>query len=64
MRAVLSPPAPRPARAELIAASLGMVCFRVNPGGLGEDALAQTESEGPGAHLLGRAGVFVVHDGQ
>ena len=25
---------------ELMAASLGMVCFRVNPGGLGEDALA------------------------
>ena len=25
---------------ELLSASLGMVCFRVNPGGLGEDALA------------------------
>ena len=26
---------------ELMSASLGMVCFRVNPGGLGEDALAR-----------------------
>ena len=25
---------------ELLSASLGMVCFRINPGGLGEDALA------------------------
>ena len=26
---------------ELVSASLGMVCFRVNPDGLGEDALAK-----------------------
>ena len=26
---------------ELVSASLGMVCFRVNPGGLGEDSLAR-----------------------
>ena len=49
---------------ELLSASLGMVCFRVNPGGLGEDALARLNPQGACARVLGRAGVPVVHHGQ
>ena len=30
---------------ELVSVSLGMVCFRVNPGGVGEDALASMNRE-------------------
>ena len=49
---------------EFLSASLGMVCFRVNPGGLGGGCPRQPEPQCACAHILGRAGVPVVDDGQ
>ena len=49
---------------ELLSVALSMVCFRVNPGGLSEDALARPQPPGACGRVLGRAGVPVVHHGQ